>query len=364
MTPHTFHNLALSSSGDTAPPVPFQAFSGNAADRGRVRVLVIDDDASLLHSFIALLEAEEYEVVGAASAEDAEFHLGQGAFDAVLCDLCLPGMSGMDLLRRVHGALPDVPIILVTGYGTTELARQALREGASDFIVKPLKSGELPIVVERNLARRMVQRKSALTHRIELNTSYESILDALLSALDTRDTETQGHSERVTAYTMELADKLGVGSEMLYHIERGALLHDIGKIGIPDRILLKPDKLTDAEWAEMRQHTRIGWRMCSRIEMLKTASDIVLHHHERWDGKGYPSGLSGEQIPLGARLFALADTLDAMTSDRPYRAALPVAAARAEILKHAGTQFDPDIVKLFLSIPESRWMYIRALSAK
>jgi putative nucleotidyltransferase with HDIG domain len=197
-----------------------------------------------------------------------------------------------------------------------------------------------------------------------LQTSNESVLDALLSALNTRDTETQGHSERVTAYTMEMADLMGLSSEQIYHIERGALLHDIGKIGIPDRILLKPGRLTPAEWIEMRKHPVIGYQMCAKIEMLKQAAQIVLHHHEAWDGTGYPDGLTGEAIPLGARIFAIADTLDAITSDRPYRAAMPFRVAREEIIKYSGRQFDPEIVQVFLSVPESRWQHIRSLADK
>ncbi len=190
------------------------------------------------------------------------------------------------------------------------------------------------------------------------NHTAETMLDALLSALNTRDTETEGHLERVTAYTIELADLLNLREAELYPIERGALLHDIGKIGVPDSILRKPGKLTPEEWVEIRQHPLIGYEMCAKIDLLKTAATIVLHHHEAWDGSGYPYGLKGEAIPLGARIFAVADTLDAMTSDRPYRPALPFDAARTEIEKFSGRQFDPEIVKVFLSIPEPRWQRV------
>ena len=254
-----------------------------------------------------------------------------------------------------------MPVILITGNGSVGLAREALRQGASDFITKPCNQGELPIVVERNLTRQVVARKNALRHKMALHISNEGVLDALLSALNTRDTETEGHSERVTAYTIELADKMGLSEEEIYHIERGALLHDIGKIGIPDRILLKPDKLTPEEWVEMKKHPVIGYNMCSEIEMLKKSAQIVLHHHESWNGKGYPSGLSAQEIPLGARIFAIADTLDAMTSDRPYRKGLPFLAAREEIYKYRGIQFDPEMVDIFLSVSDERWQYILSL---
>jgi putative nucleotidyltransferase with HDIG domain len=187
-------------------------------------------------------------------------------------------------------------------------------------------------------------------------------LEALLAALDTRDTETEGHSERVAAYTMLIAQRLNLSEEELPHIERGALLHDIGKIGVPDHILYKPGPLTPDEWEIMKQHPVVGYKMCMKIEMLRPAAPIVLHHHERWDGKGYPYGLSGEEIPLGARIFAIADTLDAMTSDRPYRKALSFAQAREEIERCAGAQFDPELVKVFLSVPEEELRAIRALT--
>ena len=196
--------------------------------------------------------------------------------------------------------------------------------------------------------------------RYDLAVSKESVLDALLTALNTRDAEAEGHSKRVTAYTIEIADHLELPETERYHIERGALLHDIGLIGVPDSVLSKPGKLTEEDWAEIRQHPVIGYEMCSKIDLLKTAAKIVLHHHEAWDGSGYPHGLQGVDIPLGSRIFALADTLDAMTSARPYRAALPFETARAEIEKHSGKQFDPELVKIFLSIPHTRWQYVRS----
>jgi putative nucleotidyltransferase with HDIG domain len=195
--------------------------------------------------------------------------------------------------------------------------------------------------------------------RREAQNSYETVLSALLSALDTRDTEAEGHSERVTGYTIVLAEKLGVTEEEMFHMERGALLHDIGKVAIPDRILHKAGPLTEAEWAEMRTHPVIGYRMCSRIAFLEGASRIVLHHHERWDGAGYPNRLRGEAIPLGARVFAVVDAFDAMTTDRPYRAARPYPEAVKELCAHAGTQFDPQVVKAFLRVEESEWNAVR-----
>lgn len=190
--------------------------------------------------------------------------------------------------------------------------------------------------------------------------AFDSALDVLMTALDLRDTETEGHSRRVTEYTTYLAQKMNLNGKELAIIEHGALLHDIGKIGISDSILRKPGKLTPEEWEQMKQHTLWGYRMVLRIPFLnEDVAKIILQHHERYDGTGYPHRLANNQICLGARLFAIADTLDAMTSDRPYRRALPYAAAREEIKKGAGTQFDSSLVRLFLEVPEREWMLIR-----
>ena len=343
-------------------PAPDNAAKARSSDGSpaKIRILVVDDDDLVRDTFAAILSEEGYDLCCANGAQEALACLRARTFDIMLCDIFMPDTNGLQLLPVVTGAYPDMPVILLTGYGSVEMAREALNGGAADFITKPCGPGELPIIVERNLTRQAVTRRNAQRHRYDLAVSNETVLDALLTALNTRDTETEGHSERVTAYTIEIADRLGLPETELYHVERGALLHDIGKIGVPDGILLKPGKLTADEWAEMRKHPVIGFEMCSKITMLQTAAKIVLHHHEAWDGSGYPHHLHGEDIPLGSRIFALADTLDAMTSDRPYRAALPFAAAREEIEKHSGRQFDPTLVDVFLSVPETRWQYVRA----
>jgi putative nucleotidyltransferase with HDIG domain len=330
----------------------------------QVRVLVVDDDELVRETFTEILIEGGYDVSCAASGMKALELLGQQVYDVMLCDIYMPGQNGLEVLAQSLLSYPDMPVILITGYGSVAMARDALYQGASDFISKPCNPGELPIIVERNLTRHVVQRKNAQRHRQALQTSNETVLDALLSALNTHDTETEGHSERVTAYTIEMADIMHIPPLEMYHIERGALLHDIGKIGIPDRILLKPDKLNDEEWVEMRKHPVIGYEMCVKIEMLRTAARMVLHHHEAWDGRGYPHGLKSGEIPLGARIFAVADTLDAMTSDRPYRAAMSFAEARAEIIRFSGKQFDPEVVKVFLSVPDARWQQVRTLAAR
>jgi putative nucleotidyltransferase with HDIG domain len=192
----------------------------------------------------------------------------------------------------------------------------------------------------------------------EVEESYNITLEALVTALDAREHETQAHSQRVKEYALTLARDLGLRHDDLIQTGRGALLHDVGKIGVRDSILLKPGKLNEEEWTEMRKHPQIGYTILRSIEFLSPAAEIVLCHQERWDGKGYPNGLAGLDIPLGARIFAVVDTLDAMTSDRPYRKALSFQAAFKEVRACAGTQFDPRVADAFLSIPPDAWQEI------
>jgi putative nucleotidyltransferase with HDIG domain len=212
---------------------------------------------------------------------------------------------------------------------------------------------------------KLEQRNTALTQANiqiqsisdELRVSYDSTLEALVNALDARDQETKGHSLRVQRYMMDIAREMGVkeGTQEWLDMQRGSLLHDVGKIGVSDTILLKPGKLTEEEWHFMRQHPQIGFNMLNQVNFLKGASQIILAHHERWDGHGYPKGLAEEEIPFGARIFMVCDTFDSMTSDRPYRKALSTQVALEEILKYRGSQFDPQVVEAFLDIFD-RWV--------
>jgi putative nucleotidyltransferase with HDIG domain len=251
-----------------------------------------------------------------------------------------------------------------------------MRIGALDYILKPFRLAEITNSVREALQRRrnqieQAQRMQLLEETVNertvelrrmldrLHDASEITLEALVAALDAREHETQAHSKRVSEYTLFLAREMGVDAAQLDVIRRGAMLHDIGKIGISDSILLKPGKLTDREWIDMQKHPHIGFWILDGIEALKPASDVVLSHHERYDGGGYPRKLSKSDIPLGARIFSVTDCLDVMTSDRPYRKALSYEQARNEILRFAGTQFDPDVVKYFLRVPAGIWTEIR-----
>ncbi|MCA9548664.1 MAG: response regulator [Myxococcales bacterium] len=351
-----------------------------AAVPGNRKVLVVDDEQDVRRVLAALLLDEGFEAHTAPGAEEALALIAQLEPAVVVSDLKMPDRDGLWLLEQVRDRFDDVEVILLTGYGQLETAVQALREGASDYLTKPVRLNQLSTAVGRALLRRqlllenrayqrgleaMVQAKTK-----ELAAAYERIsetynltLEALVTALDARECETSNHSQRVVRTTLAIAQRMGVPEADMDDIARGALLHDIGKIGVPDGVLLKPGRLDEAEWEEMRKHPDIGARILSGIAFLEPAAAIVLAHQERWDGSGYPKGLAGEAIPLGARIFAVADALDAITSDRPYRRGRDLAYARAEIGRFGGTQFDPEVVEAFLSISDEEWDAIRAEAA-
>jgi putative nucleotidyltransferase with HDIG domain len=329
------------------------------------------------------LQESGYRCTTAGDGVEALQRFRSSSFNLLVSDIDMPQMDGVRLLREVKSIRPDTEVIMLTGMLDLDVAIRAIRMGASDYLTKPFNLEQVRITVERaiekqrlilenreyreTLEARVAERTAALSHKTrevedlfgKLNESYQTTLEALATALDARDAETLGHSVRVGAYTVAVAQRMGVKDPDLTDIYRGALLHDVGKIGIPDAILLKPGKLTAEEWVEMRKHPEIGARMLQGIRFLEGAIPIVLCHQERWDGNGYPQRLAGKAIPLGARIFSVVDTLDAMTSDRPYRKALTYEHARAEIIKYSGMQFDPEVVAVFLSIAQAEWQAIQ-----
>jgi response regulator RpfG family c-di-GMP phosphodiesterase len=331
------------------------------------RILIADDDPVTRDVIGALLAEEGYACAKACCAEEALTLLDGGEFHLVVCDMEMPDQDGFWLLDRLHTEQPSTAVIMLTAVGDTQAAVEALRRGAVDYLLKPPKITELVRAIERALARRRLEvarhrYRTSLEKRVrektaelsralrDVEASYASTLYALVAALDAREHETSDHSQRVVRYTLAIADRLGVPAAQRPDIARGALLHDIGKIGVPDAILLKPGKLLPAEWEEMQRHPQIGHTILQSIPFLRLPAEIVLAHHERFDGSGYPRRLAGEAIPLGARIFAVADALDAMTYDRPYRRAVPLEPAREEIRRNAGTQFDPRCAEAFLSL--------------
>lgn len=339
-------------------------------------VLITDDEPHICQLLKNRLEQEGFTCQTCPSAEEALRALEGADFDLVISDLRLPNMSGTELMEAVLKKSPRTAFLIVTGVNDVRVGIDAMKRGANDYLVKPFQLAAVVASVERaleskqmeielenyrqNLEQMVEQRTKQLqTAMKRIESTYDETLEALGAALDLRDTETEGHSRRVSRSCLEIARAMSCSSEQLKQISRGTYLHDIGKIGIPDSILLKPGRLSEDETAVMQTHARVGYDLVSKIGFLAPAAEIVLTHQERFDGTGYPQGLVGDEYPLGARIFAVADTLDAMTSDRPYRRALPLATARAEITLESGRQFDPEVVRIFLSLPEPVWERIR-----
>jgi putative nucleotidyltransferase with HDIG domain len=285
-------------------------------------------------------------------------------------------LDGIGLLERTKERFPDMPVVMVTAVHDISVALTAIRNGAYDYLLKPFEREQLMATVRRALENRRLKvenrayqtnLESLVANRTEqlrktmsdLERSYDMMLEALGGALDMKDAETEGHSRRVTAFTMAIARKMGLPKEQIEVIARGAFLHDIGKMAIPDKILRKPGALDEEEIVTMREHSYSGYKMLRRIPFLQEAAEIVYSHQEKYDGTGYPRNLKGKEIPLGARIFAVADTLDAITSNRPYRAAQTVEAAQQEIKRCVGTQFDPEVVEQFLSMEKTIWEDLR-----
>jgi len=341
-------------------------------------ILVVEDEDALREIICCMIEERGFQTTPAPLAPKALEYLAAepDKYHLILSDIIMPEMNGLQFLERVRKLYPDMPVLMLSALQDVRIAMEAIRAGAYDYVVKPFDREQLFVAMDRALERRRLilenrlyqshleelvrQRTEALEATLqELERSYDFTLEALGSALDLKDSETQGHSKRVTAFTVAIARAMGVGHEDMKTIARGAYLHDIGKIGVPDSILRKEGPLTPDETTLMRTHCQRGHDILAHIGYLKDVSEIILTHQERYDGEGYPRGLRGAEIPLGARIFSIADTLDAMTSDRPYRRALTLAQAREEVLRFRGTQFDPQVVDAFLSIPENAWNELR-----
>jgi response regulator RpfG family c-di-GMP phosphodiesterase len=335
------------------------------------RILIVDDEPEIT-AILSDLFFGKYDCTTAGSAEQALALLGSREYELVVSDITMTGMSGLDMIPHVRSSFPNTVVVMISGMQTVESAIDALRLGAFDYVMKPFDLRQVEAVVKRALEHQdlivakeryeghleelVEQRTAELDQALNsLEDAYRSTLKALTAALETRDLETHGHSERVVSYSMRLGTEYGLDRKLIKSLEFGSLLHDIGKIGVPDLILRKPAKLTPEEWVLMREHPLHGQQILRGIAFLEGAARVVAQHHEKWDGSGYPLGISGEEIDVCARIFSVADAFDAITSNRVYRKGKPYEAAAKELDEWAGKQFDPKVVEAFHRVPQQDW---------
>ena len=312
-------------------------------------ILVVDDEdnnldllkRSLRRNYIVLTASNGLEALEIVKTVGEEISM-------IISDQRMPEMLGVDFLEEVSKKHPNIIKILLTGYTDTDVIIDAINKcNLYQYILKPFDPNTLQITVQQGIKKFEILTQNTELSK-DLNELFYKTVKAISSALDAKDPYTHGHSYRVTLYSMILAKKMGADDNFMEEIETAGLLHDIGKIGIPQSILCKPGKLTDEEYDIMKKHPEQGEKMISDVKQLSIIADWLKSHHERWDGRGYPSGLKGEEIPLSARIIALADTYDAMTSTRSYRKALTHQDAIAEIQRCSGSQFDPKLAQIFV----------------
>jgi putative two-component system response regulator len=310
-----------------------------------VRVLMVEDnlhDLGVVRRMLRDYPRARFQIEHVGSTEACVELLQQEVFDLILLDHYLPGEDGLSFLQRVaeNDLLP--PVIMLTGEGDERLAVEALQAGAYDYLPKrAITSDILAYAIHRTLEKFRLNEQLGNT---------EAVIFALANAVEAKDPTTEGHLQRMASYSVQLGRALGLGGHELTLLRYGGILHDIGKIAVAESVLRKPESLNEAEWAEMRKHPVIGEKICAPLRFADEVGPIILHHHERWDGTGYVDGLSGEAIPLLARIVSVVDAFDAMTSDRPYRRSLSWEAATQELEAGAGSQWDPTIIADFLAL--------------
>ncbi len=374
-----------------SPAITIDHSSSSRSAAGHI--LLFTDDRSTAETVTKILQTEGLPVLAFHSPAKAMKHLASEAGTNLRIDLILLDTGSHDKqlflwLKQISDPLldqlgiesnsdrPQIPVLVLAHPDHVPQALRALQLGAYDYVTRPFSDDQLRAAIRRTLEYQRLRTQNELfRHHLEqlitartemlehnmqqLESSYDVTLEALGHALDLKDAETEGHSKRVTAYTLALGRAVGLRETELRVVGRGAFLHDIGKMAIPDAILRKPARLTPEEQIIMRTHCERGYQMIRKIPYLQEAAEIVYSHQEHFDGSGYPRGLRGEQIHIGARIFAVADTFDAITSNRPYRKANTMEAARKEILRCAGTQFDPSVVDVFVATPDSIWQDLR-----
>ncbi len=324
------------------------------------RILVVDDEDYIRSIVRERLEIAGYEVEEAPNGKEALALIDAGPpFSVMLTDIRMPVMDGISLLREATRRAPEIAGIVMSAYAELDTAVSALKMGACDYITKPFNFDVLLITIENAMRKKALERElqdyqlnleRKVREQTELiNSMYVRSIDAMIKALEAKDLYTRGHSQRVTMYSVAIGKMMGLADSHVENLRRASILHDLGKIGVREVVLNKPGRLNDDEFMEIVRHPEVATNILAPIPFFQPLLPAILHHHERYDGKGYPSHLGGGEIPFESRIMAIADTFDAMTSTRAYRKALPLEAANAEILRCSGSQFDPEIVPMFLS---------------
>ena len=341
----------------------------NVMSQQQPAVLVVEDDASMRAYLDEAISASGCTCETFSDSASALAYLAsvQEPPDLVLSDINMPGMSGMELLRTVRTVSPDLPFILISGLCELSTAMDAMKTGASDYLLKPAQREDIVRLVSKHIIGQSGPDQDAVVNALSgflearrlSGGDRASELAPLLETLGLKRMETLQHSQRVAGFARLIGVEAGLGRKELEVLEIGALLHDIGKAGIPHNVLMKPASLNEREWRVMRMHPVMGWELLNRINGTRQEAEIVYSHHEHFSGGGYPRGLLKEEIPVGARIFSIADTLDAIISDRPYRLGRSLAEAREEISRLGGAQFDPGIVQCFDRVPDASIEYLR-----
>ena len=322
----------------------------------QTRVLVVDDDQFALRSIAKVLEGESYQVATAASGSEAIDLLKQDSFDLILADLKMPGIDGLEVLRQTREIAPQAVVLIFTGYASLESAIEALREGAYDYLVKPCSTDELRLKIEKGLERvRLAEERQRAEEKLrrsyeKLQRALEGTVHTLVAAIEMRDPYTAGHQRRVTQLACAIAHEMGLPEERVEGIRMAGLIHDIGKMNIPAEILSKPGLLSDLEYSLIKNHAQVGHDVLKEMDFPWPLAQIVLQHHERMDGSGYPQGLAGEDIILEARILAVTDVVEAMASQRPYRPSVGLDKALEEISQNRSVLYDPEVVDACLKL--------------